>query len=94
MTGMNRAHSSQVIAGMFFVSCSGLTSRQKKCVLADGHARFLEESFKIVCILRLWAGKFGVRVPAGAKIFFSRCPYQLLGPPSHLFSGYWGSSRK
>ena len=68
---VNRAHSLQIIAGVFFVSCSGLTSRQKKCVLADGHARVLEELFKIVCILRLWAGKSGVRVPAGAKSFFS-----------------------
>jgi hypothetical protein len=31
-------------------------------MLADGHARLLEESFKTVCMLRLWAGKFGVRV--------------------------------
>ena len=49
-SSVNRAHSLQIIAGMFFVSCSVLTSRQKKCLLADGRARVLEGSFKIVCI--------------------------------------------
>jgi hypothetical protein len=70
----------QIIAGMFIVSCSGLTSRQKKCVLADGHTRVLEESFKIVCISRLWAGKSAVRVPAGGKSFFLEMSIPAVGP--------------
>jgi hypothetical protein len=33
----------------------------------------------------------GIRVPVGARIFFSPCrPARLWGPPSLLSNGYWG----
>ena len=42
-------------------------------------------------VIRIPAGKSGVRVPGGESVFLiSICPDRLWGTPSHLFNRYWG----
>jgi hypothetical protein len=43
-------------------------------------------------VTRPRTGKSGVWIPVGAREFFPKRPGQLLGLPSLLFSGSWGSS--